>query len=100
MINLFFVGFFFSFSVIFFRDSLLITVVLIVNTIIVQGMMSCNAETPAWVNQTTAYMGSNRVGHLFLTKPLVSTVPTIQQLLSSYGLSKYFHFIAEIWCTA
>lgn len=60
--------------VVFFRDSLLITIILTVNTILVQGMLSCGTQTPNWVEKTTTYMGSNRVGQLFLTKHLVTSV--------------------------
>lgn len=61
-------------SVVYFRDSLLITVILIVNTILVQGMLSFSTQIPNWIQKTTTYMGSNRVGQLFLTKHLVTSV--------------------------
>lgn len=59
---------------IYFRDSLFITIFLIINTIIVQGMLSCTMQTPQWVEKVTGYMGSNRVGQLFLTEHLVRSV--------------------------
>lgn len=63
-----------SFSVVFHRDSLFITILLLVITIILQGMLSFTIDTPGWVEKVNAFMEKNRVGQLFLTKHLVTTV--------------------------
>lgn len=73
-INIFTVQFHCLFPVVFHRDSLLITILLIVVTIILQGMLSFTSETPEWVEKVNAFMEKNRVGQLFLTKHLVTTV--------------------------
>lgn len=73
------------FSVVFFRDSLLITIILIVNTIIVQGMLAFDTQIPNWIEKTTSYMGSNRVGQLFLTKHLVANVRYSEQINELIG---------------
>lgn len=72
--KLFLIIYFESILVIYIRDSIFITIILIVNTIIVQGMQSFCIEIPAWVEKITIFLGNNRFGKLFLTKHLVTSV--------------------------
>jgi len=57
--------------VLFFRDSLVITGILILNIVLVRGITLCSVQTPSWVENTTSFMGSNRFGQVFLTKHLI-----------------------------
>lgn len=43
----------------------MITIVLIVCTIIAQGMQSCNVQTPNWVEGTTTYMSEDYSKYIF-----------------------------------
>lgn len=61
-------------AVIYFRDSLIITGMLIVNTVVVRAITLCNTATPDWIQNTVSFMGSNRVGQVFLTKHLFEQV--------------------------
>lgn len=83
----FFYKYFFSFlllSVVYFRYSLLITLILIVNTIIVQGLSTCSVGLPNWVENTTHYMHSNRYGSFFITKHLVKSVRLVSYQIDSF----------------
>ncbi|XP_037040197.1 neuronal acetylcholine receptor subunit alpha-2-like [Bradysia coprophila] len=51
-----------------FRDSLIITGFLLINTIVVRGFTSCGLEVPNWIGSTTGFVGSNKFGELFLSK--------------------------------
>lgn len=51
-----------------FRDSLLISGFLLVNTIIVRGITTCGVSVPNWVDSTTGFMGTNKFGQIFLSK--------------------------------
>ncbi|XP_031638011.1 neuronal acetylcholine receptor subunit beta-3-like [Contarinia nasturtii] len=53
---------------IYFRDSLLLSLILIVNTIIVHRMTAGSKQTPKLIERITTYMDNNRIGQLFLTQ--------------------------------
>lgn len=53
---------------------MLITSLLIIGSIIVRGMSTCGIQVPNWIENTTTYVGSNRVGQLLLTKHLIERV--------------------------
>lgn len=86
--------FFVQFPVIFHRNSLLITILLMVVTIILQGMLSFTVETPQWVQKINEFMEKNRVGQLFLTKHLVTAVWINQ----SHAFNNSFHWFNPFPC--
>ncbi|KAJ6649282.1 Neuronal acetylcholine receptor subunit alpha-7 [Pseudolycoriella hygida] len=51
-----------------FRDSLIISGFLLINTIVVRGLSSCGLDVPTWIGSTTGFMGSNKFGQVFLSK--------------------------------
>lgn len=53
--------------VLYFRDSLLITVLLLLNCIAIQGLSQCGYEVPNWVNSSTDYLKSNKMGQVFFS---------------------------------
>lgn len=64
----------FWFSVVYYRDSMLITTLLIFSTIVVRAMSTCSVHVPNWIENTTSYVGSNKFGQLLLTKHLIERV--------------------------
>lgn len=56
---------------------MLMTSLLIVNTIVGRAFAVCSTQVPNWVDSTTSYVGSNKVGHFFLTKHLIDRVSSV-----------------------
>lgn len=63
-----------------------LTALLIISSIVVRGMSSCTVQVPDWIENTTSYVGSNKVGQLLLTKHLIERV------------SAYWRCVLMIYC--
>lgn len=64
----------YSILVIFYRDSLFFTILLIINTIVMQGMLPCTIRNPSWLERITSCMENNCVGRFFVTNYLLKSV--------------------------
>lgn len=53
---------------------MVITSLLIIGTIVVRGMSTCGAQVPNWIENTTSYVNTNKVGQLLLAKHLIERV--------------------------
>lgn len=47
---------------------MIVTAFLLVNTVIVRGITLCGVNVPTWVESTTGFMDTNKIGQLFLFK--------------------------------
>lgn len=50
---------------IFFRDSMFITILVLIETVVVQGMESCQLGKPLWVENSLKILSQSRVGNVF-----------------------------------
>ncbi|CAD7086208.1 unnamed protein product [Hermetia illucens] len=63
-------------AILFFRDSLVISAVLILNTVILRGLLSTEATTPIWVKNLTESLKNNTIGNAVFSKPyLINRTP-------------------------
>lgn len=47
---------------------MIITTFLLVNTVIVRGISLCGVTVPTWIESTTGFMDTNKIGQMFLYK--------------------------------